>query len=136
MIRIWPFLHVPDSKIKMTLNTYCTVAVNSKWIRKFHFNFSKYNFFNIQPIYFLLKITNSYSKFGIYVICMSSGDLLIWRNLKFWSTNIYIYIFFSTEKINLLLVQQKNVDQSNSLFLSWKWTITNISTSKFEISSN
>ena len=31
------------------------------------------------------------------VVCMSSGDLLIWRNFEFWSTNI-CYCLLSAEK--------------------------------------
>ena len=28
-----------------------------------------------------------------YVLGMSSGDFLIWRNFKFWSTNIFLFYF-------------------------------------------
>ena len=44
------------------------------------------------------------------VVCMSSGDLLIWRNFEFWSTNICYRLLlapqnqFKTEKKRVWLV--------------------------------
>ena len=50
-----------------------------------------------------------------FVLGMSSSDLLIWRNLEFWSTNI-CFLFFLTEKIDLLLVQQKTLTNQTLFF--------------------
>ena len=33
----------------------------------------------------------------------------------------YLFFFFLTEKINLLLVKQKNFDQSNFFYSVWNW---------------
>ena len=56
-----------------------------------------------------------------YVVCRMYvirwfANLTKFRILKYE----FLFSFFLTEKINLLLVQQKNVDQSNSLFLSFE----------------
>ena len=42
------------------------------------------------------------SEYVFYVVCMSSGDLLIWRNFKFWSKNICYCWTFSWEKESLI----------------------------------
>ena len=46
----------------------------------------------------------------INVVCMSSGDLLIWRNFEFWSTNI-CYCLLSAEKKRVWLVNLFWLDQ-------------------------
>ena len=59
---------------------------------------------------------------GDLLIWQNSGDLLIWQNFEFWSTNI-CFLFFLTEEINLLLVQQKTLTNQTLFFsvLNWFW---------------
>ena len=58
-------------------------------------------------------------RFNFYVVCISSGDILICRIFEFWSTNNG-FLFVVSDIGTFLLVKQKKVDQQNALFLSFK----------------
>ena len=114
---------------------------NSKYILCFMYLLKYIHYFQISL--FSLKVKYFQDRFmaDSNVVCMSSGDLLIWRNFEFWS-RIFVLVYFQLLKISLKLKKREFhwtmffVGPIRDLFSQLKKKKTNIRTSKFKISSN